>query len=226
MKTPMMTLLGWIFAVALGIAFFLSVSAVEQNPANGQPTDARPSLAPLSSQPPAIKAVPAVPSCDSLVGNWTYKVGQPQLHQVSLDIGPKTIDGTLTTPSDDALTVRFHAEYTRSNDGLLYGIVHHADLIPDGHVEDGEQQMELKFFAARLVEQPFALRVHVHDSVLMVKNIKLGIASAIADDDTGLESWTKLFIGRYTQRKQKTPQQAVPQVLSSSTTRCWRSSAG
>jgi hypothetical protein len=114
-----------------------------------------------------------------------------------LEIAANTIDGTLTFPFDGDVpcNVDFHAEYSRSEDGILYGVIHCIDL----KTPDMTEQMDAKLIASRLIEQPFALRFHAHDGTLMIKEVKLGVASAIVDEDGDLDQLTKLFAGRYEQ---------------------------
>ena len=64
-------------------------------------------------------------------------------------------------------------------------------------VADEDSLLEVKALASRLIEQPFALRVYVHDSILMVKDVNLGIPFALSDDEEHVEL-RKMFVGQYT----------------------------
>jgi hypothetical protein len=149
-------------------------------------TEAAPADVAISARPRAEK--------DSLIGSWTYSAG---LFNVQLDIAPDTLNGTFSMPIEDTqIDVIFHGEYSVTTEKLLYGVIQSADIRVEG-VSNEEQLLESKAIASRLIEQPFALRVYVHDSVLMVKDVNLGIPFAFSDDDEYVELRTML-VGRYT----------------------------
>ena len=77
----------------------------------------------------------------------------------------------------------------------MYGVIQSVDIQVNG-VADEETVLGVKALASRLLEQPFALRLYVHDSVLMVKDVNLGIPFALSDEEEHAELRT-IFVGRY-----------------------------
>jgi hypothetical protein len=130
---------------------------------------------------------------DSPIGSWSYSTGP---FKVELNIAPDTLNGTFSMPIEDVqIEVDFHGEYSVTSEKLLYGVIQSADIRANG-ISDEDSVVEVKAIAARLIEQPFAVRIYVHDSVLMVKDVNLGIPFALSDDE-GSEALATMFVGRY-----------------------------
>jgi hypothetical protein len=195
MKTRMLTWTGLGSAVVITIVFCLLANSFVSQPAVGQRAETfAPSIGVVAPEPQPV--VQQLAEADPLEGSWSYETGP---YKVRLDINSKYIDGTLTLPIEESLVtdVDFHGEYSVTADGVLYGVLHSAEVKVNGMTMDVEGTIEAKLIATRLIEQPFAIRVHTHNSTLTVKDVKLGIGTAVVSDDEEFAALTKLFVGQY-----------------------------